>query len=140
MDLGMSAKVKPLVEKVRAMIREEIVPLEHEYEAEIGKSGNRWTYTKRQEEIREGLKAKARERGLWNFWLTDEQRGLRAHHRRVRLPRRGDGLVAPGTRDLQLRRPRHRQHGGAGALRLVPSTRRNGSSPCSTARSAPPSS
>ena len=75
MDLGMTAKVKPLVEKVRAMIREEIMPLEHEYEAEIGKGGNRWTYTKRQEEIREGLKAKARERGLWNFWLTDSDEG-----------------------------------------------------------------
>ena len=70
MDLGMTPKVKPLVEKVRAMVREEIMPLEHEYEAEVGKGGNRWTYTKRQEEIREGLKAKARERGLWNFWLT----------------------------------------------------------------------
>ena len=119
MDLGMTPKVKPLVEKVRAMVREEIMPLEHEYEAEIGKSGDRWTYTKRQEEIREGLKAKARERGLWNFWLTEQQRGLRPHHRRIRLPRRGDGLVAPGARDLQLRGPRHRQHGGAGALRLA---------------------
>jgi acyl-CoA dehydrogenase len=66
MDLGMTPKVKPLVEKVRAMVREEIMPLEHEYEAEVGK-GDRWTYTKRQEEIREGLKAKAKERGLWNF-------------------------------------------------------------------------
>src|SRR5262245_52809071 len=74
MDLGMTAKVKPLVEKVRAMVRDEIMPLEAEYEAEIGK-GDRWTYTKRQEEIREGLKAKARERGLWNFWLTASDRG-----------------------------------------------------------------
>jgi len=41
----------------------------------IGKSGSRWTYTKRQEEIREGLKAKARERGLWNFWLTKSKDG-----------------------------------------------------------------
>src|SRR6185436_10538784 len=69
MDLGMTPKVKPLVEKVRAMVREEIMPLEEAYEAEVGK-GDRWTYTKQQEEIREGLKAKARERGLWNFWLT----------------------------------------------------------------------
>ena len=75
MDLGMTPKVKPLVEKVRAMVREEIMPLEEEYEAEIGKGGNRWTYTKRQEEIREGLKAKARERGLWNFWLTTSKEG-----------------------------------------------------------------
>ena len=63
MDLGMTAKVKPLVEKVRAMVREEIMPLEDEYEAEIGKGGTAGAYTKRQEEIREGLKAKARERG-----------------------------------------------------------------------------
>ena len=76
MDLGMTPKVKPLVEKVRAMIREEIMPLEKEYEAEIGKGGNRWAYTKRQEEIREGLKAKARERGLWNFWLTASDKGF----------------------------------------------------------------
>ena len=75
MDLGMTPKVKPLVEKVRAMVREEIMPLEKEYEAEVGKGGNRWAYTKRQEEIREGLKAKARERGLWNFWLTASDKG-----------------------------------------------------------------
>jgi acyl-CoA dehydrogenase len=75
MDLGMTPKVRPLVEKVRAMVRDEIMPLEEEYEAEIGKSGSRWTYTKRQEEIRESLKAKARERGLWNFWLTGSDKG-----------------------------------------------------------------
>src|SRR5438552_11393187 len=75
MDVGMTPKVKPLVEKVRAMIREEIMTLEKEYEAEIGKGGDRWAYTKRQEEIREGLKAKARERGLWNFWLTKSKEG-----------------------------------------------------------------
>ncbi|HSR79858.1 MAG TPA: acyl-CoA dehydrogenase family protein [Hyphomicrobiaceae bacterium] len=75
MDLGMSNKVKPLVEKVRAMVREEIIPLEADYEAEIGKEGNRWAHTRRQTEIIEGLKAKARERGLWNFWLTASDRG-----------------------------------------------------------------
>jgi acyl-CoA dehydrogenase len=75
MDLGMTAKVKPLVEKVRTMVREEIIPLEAEYAAEIGASGSRWTYSKRQEEIREGLKEKARARGLWNFWLTGSSRG-----------------------------------------------------------------
>jgi acyl-CoA dehydrogenase len=74
MDLGMTPKVKPLVEKVRAMVRDEIMPLEEEYEAEVGK-GDRWTYTKRQEEIRESLKATARERGLWNFFLTHSDRG-----------------------------------------------------------------
>jgi acyl-CoA dehydrogenase len=75
MDLGMSEKVRPLVEKVRTMVREEIMPLEEEYEAEIGKGKDRFTYSKRQEEILEDLKAKARERGLWNFWLTASDRG-----------------------------------------------------------------
>ncbi|MGH6814439.1 MAG: acyl-CoA dehydrogenase family protein, partial [Hyphomicrobiaceae bacterium] len=73
--LGMTPKVKPLLDKVRAMVRTEIMPLEEEYEAEIGKDGNRFTYTKRQTEILESLKAKARERGLWNFWLTASGKG-----------------------------------------------------------------
>jgi acyl-CoA dehydrogenase len=75
MDLGMTPKVKPLVEKVRAMVRDEIMPLEEEYEAEIGKGGDRFVYTRRQTDILEGLKAKARERGLWNFFLTGSDRG-----------------------------------------------------------------
>jgi acyl-CoA dehydrogenase len=75
MDLGMTPKVKPLVEKVRAMVRDEIMPLEEEYEAEIGKEGSRFTHTKRQTEILEGLKAKAHDRGLWNFWLTASDKG-----------------------------------------------------------------
>jgi acyl-CoA dehydrogenase len=75
MDLGMTPKVKPLVEKVRAMVRDEIMPMEEEYEAEVGKAGDRFVYSKRQTEILEGLKAKARERGLWNFWLTASDKG-----------------------------------------------------------------
>ncbi len=75
MDLGMTPKVKPLVEKVRAMVRDEIMPLEEEYEAEVGKAGARFVFTKRQTEILEGLKAKAKERGLWNFFLTHSDRG-----------------------------------------------------------------
>jgi acyl-CoA dehydrogenase len=75
MDLGMTPKVKPLVEKVRAMVRDEIMPLEEEYEAEIGKEGSRFTHTGRQTEILDGLKTKARERGLWNFWLTASDKG-----------------------------------------------------------------
>ena len=47
------------------------------------------------------------------------RQGLWADHRRIRLPRRGDGLVAAGARDLQLLGPRHRQHGGDRALRLA---------------------
>ena len=57
------------------MVRDEIMPLDAEFLAEVGKDGDRWAYTQRQVEILEGLKAKARERGLWNFWLTGSERG-----------------------------------------------------------------
>lgn len=78
MDLGMTERVRPLIEAVRAMIQNEIAPLDAEFHAEVGKhpTGDRFKHTDRQLEILDGLKAKARERGLWNFWLTDSQRGM----------------------------------------------------------------
>ena len=74
MDLGITERVLPLLEAVRTMISEEILPLEEEFLAEVGQ-GDRWTYSPRQTEILEGLKRTARDRGLWNFWLTDSDRG-----------------------------------------------------------------
>ena len=75
MDLGMTERLKPIHDKVARMVRDEIKPLDEEFLAEIGREGDRWAFTRRQTEILEGLKAKARERGLWNFWLTDSERG-----------------------------------------------------------------
>jgi acyl-CoA dehydrogenase len=57
MDLGITDKVRPLISAVRAMVRDEIMPVEAEYEAEIGRDG-------------------ARAQGLWNFWLTDSDKGF----------------------------------------------------------------
>ena len=71
MDLGMTSRVRPHVEAVRAMIVEEIAPLEAEFHGEVGSTGDRFAYTPRMLQILEGLKAKARERGLWNFWKTE---------------------------------------------------------------------
>ncbi len=77
MDLGVSERVKPLVEAVRRMVRDEIAPLDAEYHAEVGKhpSGDRFAMTDRQVEILKSLKEKARAQGLWNFWLTDSDEG-----------------------------------------------------------------
>ncbi len=74
MDLGISDNVRPLLEEVKNFIDTEIMPLEGEFLAEIG-VGDRWQYTDRQTEIREGLKEKARAKGLWNFFLTDGDAG-----------------------------------------------------------------
>ena len=77
MDLGMSASVAPLVEKVRQMMQDEILAADAEYHKEVGKAaGGRFAFTDRQTELREGLKAKAKAQGLWNFWLTDSKQGF----------------------------------------------------------------
>ncbi|TPJ81033.1 acyl-CoA dehydrogenase family protein [Mesorhizobium sp. B2-6-2] len=75
MNLGMTERLKPIHQRVAAMVRDEIAPLGEEFLAEVGKNGDRWAYTARQMEILQGLKKTARERGLWNFWLTDSKRG-----------------------------------------------------------------
>jgi acyl-CoA dehydrogenase len=75
MALGMTERLKPIHAAVRDMVRDEIMPLDHDFLSEVGKAGNRFVYTARQTEILEGLKAKARERGLWNFWLTNSDQG-----------------------------------------------------------------
>ncbi len=80
MDLGQSERVKPLIAAVREIVREDVLPLEGEFHAEVGKAGEgpfggRFAHTPRQLEILDSLKAKARARNLWNFWLTDSERG-----------------------------------------------------------------
>ncbi|MBM7069637.1 acyl-CoA dehydrogenase family protein [Actibacterium sp. 188UL27-1] len=77
MNLGITDRVAPLIDKVRTMISDEIAPLDAEFHAEVGKhpSGDRFRHTDRQLAILDGLKATARDRGLWNFWLTDSDKG-----------------------------------------------------------------
>ena len=76
MNLGATDKIRPLIDAVRRMVRDEILPLEGEYEADVGAEGDRFKPTARMVAIREGLKATARERGLWNFWLTGSNKGF----------------------------------------------------------------
>ena len=77
MDLGLSDRVHALVDQVRDMVETEIAPLDAEYHDEVGKhpSGDRFQLTNRQVAILDELKGKAKERGLWNFWLTDSDKG-----------------------------------------------------------------
>ena len=75
MSFGLREENRALLQRIADMVRDEIMPLEEEYQAEINK-GDRWQYTERQAEILEGLKAKAKAAGLWNFWLTDSDKGF----------------------------------------------------------------
>lgn len=70
MDFNPSDKARAILAEVGQMVRDDIIPLDHDYLAEVGKAGNRFAFSPRQTEILEGLKAKARDRGLWNLWRT----------------------------------------------------------------------
>ena len=74
MDLGISERVRPILEQVKQFISDEVIPVEKEYYDEIGK-GDRWQWTDRQTEILTDLKSKAKAQGLWNFFLTEGDRG-----------------------------------------------------------------
>jgi acyl-CoA dehydrogenase len=71
MNLEPSSTVQPILVKVRAYIRESILPLEPEYLNETATADNRWQQTARQQEILGQLKQGARDLGLWNFFLTE---------------------------------------------------------------------
>jgi len=75
LNLAMSDKVKPLYEAVVKFITEEVDPVTPEYHQRgIGRADH-WGYGDGQLEILEDLKAKAKERGLWNFFLPDAHTG-----------------------------------------------------------------
>ena len=74
MNLGVTDRLRPLLDAVNAFIDERVLPVDDEFLAEVG-NGDRWSLNERQTEILEGLKSAAREQGLWNFWLTDSERG-----------------------------------------------------------------
>ena len=56
MDLGISEKVAPLLERVRSFINERIMPVEHEFVAEI-EVDDPFVLTDRQTEILKSLKS-----------------------------------------------------------------------------------
>jgi acyl-CoA dehydrogenase len=62
MDLGVSDRVRPLLDAVRTFITDGVLPVDEEFLEEVAK-GDRWSLTARQAEIVDGLKAVAREQG-----------------------------------------------------------------------------
>jgi acyl-CoA dehydrogenase len=74
MDLGVTERLRPLLDAVRTFIDERVLPVDEEFLAEVAK-GDRWSLTARQHEILDELKSAARAQNLWNFWLTDSTSG-----------------------------------------------------------------
>jgi acyl-CoA dehydrogenase len=75
MDLDIPERLVPVRDKIDKFVRSEVDPLTQEYFDQVGVGGDRWTLNDRQNEIMDGLKAKAKEAGLWNFFLPASQGG-----------------------------------------------------------------
>lgn len=74
-DLRMSEKVRPLFEAVTSFIANEIEPATEEF-FRLGEGRDEhWGYGDGQLELLESLKSKAKEAGLWNFFLPDAESG-----------------------------------------------------------------
>ncbi|MEM9966862.1 MAG: acyl-CoA dehydrogenase family protein [Pseudomonadota bacterium] len=74
-NLEMSEEAKPLLNAVIKHIRENVDPITEEFHRLGDAQENRWSYHPRQLELLEGAKQKAREAGLWNFFLPNAQTG-----------------------------------------------------------------
>ena len=74
-DLRMSAKNRPLLDAVVKHIRENVDPITEEF-FRLGEGrAERWGYAPGQLELLEGAKQKARDAGLWNFFLPNAETG-----------------------------------------------------------------
>jgi acyl-CoA dehydrogenase len=74
-DLRMSEGVRPLYEKVKAFIAEEVQPMSEKF-FELGATReDRWGYAPGQLELLEEVKDKAKANGLWNFFLPNAETG-----------------------------------------------------------------
>ncbi|MEM8777176.1 MAG: acyl-CoA dehydrogenase family protein [Pseudomonadota bacterium] len=74
MHLGLDAEKTQLLQRVRDIIRDNIMPIEAEYAVEIDKA-DRWQFTKKQLGILESLKDIAKQEGLFNLWWADNPEG-----------------------------------------------------------------
>ena len=74
-DLRMSEGVRPLYEAVKKFIAEEVEPITAEYFRLGENRADRWSYGEGQLELLESVKNKAKEQGLWNFFLPDAETG-----------------------------------------------------------------
>ena len=74
-DLRMSDKAKPLFEAVKRFIAEEVEPNTEEFFRRGEGRADHWGYGDGQLELLDSIKAKAKEQGLWNFFLPDAETG-----------------------------------------------------------------
>jgi acyl-CoA dehydrogenase len=74
-DLAMSAGARPLLERVRRFVADEVEPMQEKFFALGEGRADRWSFAPGQLELLDGVKARAKAEGLWNFFLPDATTG-----------------------------------------------------------------
>jgi acyl-CoA dehydrogenase len=74
-DLRMSEAARPLLDRVVSFVADEVEPVTHEFFRLGDGRADRWAWAPGQLELLDGLKAKAKGAGLWNFFLPDAETG-----------------------------------------------------------------
>ena len=74
-NLGMSLEARPLLDEVKGFIDDEVEPITEEFYALGADRTDRWSFVPGQLELLDGVKAKAKANGLWNFFLPDAETG-----------------------------------------------------------------
>jgi acyl-CoA dehydrogenase len=74
-DLRMSEAARPLFDAVQRFIAEEVEPNTEEFFRRGEGRADRWSYGPGQLDVLEAIKAKAKQQGLWNFFLPNAETG-----------------------------------------------------------------
>jgi len=74
-DLTMSTEAEPLLAAVKKHIAENVEPIVEEFHRLGEDRKDRWSWAPGQLELLDGAKNKAKESGLWNFFLPDAETG-----------------------------------------------------------------
>ena len=111
-QLAMSKEAQPLLDAVKKFIAEEVDPWTQEFHELQASVDDPWTYHPQALELLEAAKAKAKSQGLWNFFLPNAETGEGLSNLDYAYIAQELGKNSPGLGVPQLRRPRHRQHGG----------------------------
>lgn len=74
-DLSISEGSRPLLAAVKRFVAEEVEPMQEEFFALGEGRAERWSFAPGQLELLDGVKARARAEGLWNFFLPGSETG-----------------------------------------------------------------
>ena len=74
-DLSISEKARPLLQRVKRFVVEEVEPMSAKYFALGEGHADRWSFAPGQLDLLEATKNKAKAEGLWNFFLPNADTG-----------------------------------------------------------------